>query len=131
MAELSLTNRVDIAGNYGDESNPITFSSNDITTTLIQGLTVTKNADKSYWINGPLTYTITITNNSGSKLDSGVITDKLDTNLILLNEAYGVLINGSKTEDYTYNTGTLIVNLPELADNSTTTVTFQVNRVPK
>ena len=129
MAELSLTNKVDIAGNYGDASNPITFSSNDVTTTLIQGLTVTKNADKTYWVNGPLTYTLTITNNSGGKLDSGVITDKLDTNLISLDETYGVLINGSKTEDYTYTTGTLTVNLPELADSSTTTVTFQVNRV--
>lgn len=129
MAELSLTNKVDIAGNYGDASNPVTFASNDVTTTLIQGLTVTKNADKTYWVNGPLTYTVTIANNSGSKLDSGVVTDKLDTNLISLDETYGVLINGSKTEDYTYTTGTLTVNLPELADNSTTTVTFRVNRI--
>lgn len=128
MAEVSLINKVDIAGNFGEGSSPVTFSSNDVTTTIIEGLTVTKAADKTYWVNGPLTYTLTVTNNSGGKLASGIITDALDTSLVSLNETYGVYINSSKTENYTYTGGTLTINLPELADSSTTTITFQVNR---
>lgn len=62
MAEINLTNKADIAGTYGDSASPITFSSNDVSTTIVQGFTVTKKADKTYWVDGPLTYTITITN---------------------------------------------------------------------
>lgn len=46
MAEVSLLNNAKISVNYGESSNPVTFSSNNVTTTIIQGLTVTKAADK-------------------------------------------------------------------------------------
>lgn len=126
MADL--TNHVDISGQYGEESSPISFSSNTVSTTIIEGLTVTKAADKVNWVDGPLTYTVTIKNSSGGTLTNGVLTDNLDTTLVVFNSAYGVQINGVSSSEYTYNDGELKITLPELATNSTTTILFQVTK---
>lgn len=128
MAQVSLTNQVDITGQYGDASSPISFSSNIVTTSIIQGLTVNKTADKVNWVDGPLTYTIEIQNSSGSTLTGGVLTDNLDTNLIEFNKTYGVYIDDSSSENYTYNDGELKVTLPTLTDTQTTKIVFQVTR---
>lgn len=112
MAEVNWTNQVDVTGQYGETSSPISFSSNIVSTTIVQGLTVTKKADKE----GPLTYTMTITNSSGKTLTGGVLTDKLNIDIVELNTTYGVQIDGSPTSNYTYNGGELKVALPELAD---------------
>ena len=129
MAEITLTNRAEIEGTYGNPGSEITFSSNDVTTTIVQGLTVTKTADKTYWVDGALTYTIVVKNESGSTLTNGSLTDTLDTALVSFNSTYGVQMDGSATSDFTYNSGVLKVNLKELADQASTTITFQVNRV--
>lgn len=126
MAEINLTNKADIAGTYGDSASPITFSSNDVSTTIVQGFTVTKTADKTYWVDGQLTYTITITNDSGGTLTSGTLTDKIDTSIVNFNTSYGVQINGTSSTNFTYSEGTLTVTLPDLAGNASATVTFQV-----
>lgn len=126
MADL--TNHVDISGQYGEESSPISFSSNTVSTTIIEGLTVTKAADKVNWVDGPLTYTVIIKNSSGGTLTNGVLTDNLDTTLVVFNSAYGVQINGVSSSEYTYNDGELKITLPELATNSTTIILFQVTK---
>lgn len=128
MAEITLTNNASIEANYGEESSPVTFSSNDVTTTIIEGLTITKAADKSYWVDGPLTYTIEVNNTSGAALSGGVITDILNTSLVTFSTTYGVQINGSATSNYTYNDGTLKVTLPDIANTEKATVTFQVTK---
>ncbi len=128
MAEVNLTNQVDITGQYGDASSPISFSSNIVTTKIVQGLTVNKSADKVNWVDGPLTYTVVIENTTGSTLTDGVLTDKLDTNLIEFNSTYGVKIDGVSSSDYNYNSGELKITLPELVDQKTTTITFQVTK---
>lgn len=128
MAEVNLTNQVDVTGQYGETSSPISFSSNIVSTTIVQGLTVTKKADKENWVDGPLTYTMTITNSSGKTLTGGVLTDKLNIDIVELNTTYGVQIDGSPTSNYTYNGGELKVTLPELADQGTITVVFQVTK---
>lgn len=128
MAEVSLTNQVDVTGQYGDGSSPISFSSNIVTTTIVQGLTVNKSADKVNWVDGPLTYTVEITNSSGSTLSSGILTDRINTTLVEFNTAYGVMIDSSSSSNYTYNDGELKVTLPELANGNTTTITFQVTK---
>ena len=128
MADVNLTNLVSISGEYGDPATPISSSSNTVTTTIVQGLTVTKSADKTNWVDGPLTYTMIIQNDSGSALSSGVLTDDLDATLVDFNTTYGVQINGSVTSDFTYTDGQLKVNLPDLATGNSTTVTFQVTR---
>lgn len=126
MADL--TNHVDISGQYGESSSPITFSSNTVSTTIVEGLTVTKSADKVNWVDGPLTYTVVIKNDSGSTLTNGVLTDNLDTTLVDFNTVYGVQINSASSSEYTYNDGELKITLPELANNSTTTILFQVTK---
>lgn len=129
MAQVTLTNQADFAGSYGTAASPVVFSSNAVTTTIVQGLTATKTADKTYWVNGPLLYTIRIENNSGESFTKGVLTDVLNTDLITLDLAYGVEINSSKTSDYTFTSGNLSIQLPDLEDGGTATVTFQVVQV--
>ncbi len=128
MAQVSLTNQVDITGQYGDGSSPISFSSNIVTTSIIQGLTVNKTADKVNWVDGPLTYTITIENTSGSTLTGGVLTDNLNTDLIDLDKTSGILIDDTPSSDYTYTDGELKINLPTLTDQQTTTIIFKVTK---
>lgn len=123
-----LTNQVDITGEYGNPASAINFSSNSVTTTIVQGLTVTKTADKTNWVDGPLTYTVVVDNNSGSALTSGKLTDSIDTNLVDFNTTYGVQLDGSSYSSYTYNSGTLEITLPDLDDTKQITITFQVTR---
>lgn len=126
MAQTNLTNKVDISAQYGDGNTPISFSSNLVTTSIVEGLTVTKSADKTNWVDGPLTYTIVVKNDSGAALKTGSLTDTLDTTLVDFNTTYGVQIDGSATTDFTYNDGLLTITLPDLATGGETTITFQV-----
>ncbi len=129
MAERTLTNEATLAANYGEDNTPITFASNEVTTTLIDGLTITKAADKQAWVNGALTYTITINNTTGETLSSVVFTDALDTSLVNFNTTYGVQVDGTASTSFTYTGGTLTVNLDDIATGATKTITFQVTRV--
>lgn len=127
MAKTTL-NRADFSGDYGTEAVPITFASNEVTTTIITGLTATLSADKTYWVDGPLTYTVVVTNNSGDTYSKGVLADTLDTANVVFDTDYAVEINGTKTSDYTFENGLLSVNLPDVADGATITVTFRVTQ---
>lgn len=49
---------------------------------MINGLSITKNSDKSIWADGNLTYTIVVTNETEKAYTNPVVTDKLDNNLI-------------------------------------------------
>lgn len=123
-----LTNQVDLTGEYGDPASAISFSSNLVQTSIVEGLTLTKSADKTNWVDGPLTYTVVATNNSGSALTSGVITDNLDTTLVDFNTTYGVKLGGETYTSFTYSAGKLEITLPNLEDGKTITITFQVTR---
>ena len=48
MAKTTL-NQADFSGSYGTEAAAITFASNQVTTTIVSGLTATLSADKTYW----------------------------------------------------------------------------------
>lgn len=128
MAIVNLTNQTTIEGQYGSPASAISFFSNEVTTNIVQGLTVQKDADKTNWVNGPLTYTIVVTNNSGNTLSSGSLIDKIDTTLVDFSTTYGVQIDGSKTSNYTYNDGNLQVTLPDLETDKSVTITFQVTQ---
>lgn len=127
MAKNTL-NQADFSGVYGEDSVPITFSSNQVTTTIVSGLTATLSANKRYWVDGPLLYTVVIENNSGETYAKGVLADALDTTNVVFDTAYAVEIDGQKTSDYTFADGVLNVNLPDVADGATITVTFQVTQ---
>lgn len=129
MATTILTNSVDFEGAYGAAASPVVFSSNTVSTTIVRGLTATKTADKEYWVNGPLTYTVTVTNDSGDTFTKGVLTDNLDVSLVTLDTAAGVRINNTPTSDYTIRSGVLTVNLPDMQNGDTVTVTFRVEQV--
>lgn len=129
MATATLTNSVDFEGSYGAAASPVVFSSNTVTTTIVRGLTATKTADKEYWVNGPLTYTVTVTNDSGDIFTKGVLTDNLDVSLVTLDTAAGVRINNTPTSDYTIRSGVLTVNLPDMQNGETVTVTFRVEQI--
>lgn len=128
MAKTTL-NQANFSGDYGAEAVPITFASNEVTTTIVTGLTATLSANKRYWVDGALTYTVTVTNNSGETYSKGVLADALDTANVEFDTDYAVEIDGAKTSDYTYSGGLLSVNLPDVADGATVTVTFQVTQV--
>lgn len=128
LAKITTQNQTDFSGTYGTEAEPITFASNLVSTTIISGLTAVLSADKKYWVNGPLTYTVVITNNSGDVYSKGVLVDNLDTANVSFDADYGVEIGGEKTTDYTISGGTLSVNLPDIADEGTLTVSFRVTQ---
>lgn len=128
MAKIIITNQADFNGEYGAEAVPITFMTNTVTTTIVNGLTATLSANKTYWVDGPLLYTVVIENNSGDVYSKGVLADKPDTANVSFDTDYAVQINGAKTSDYTFTGGVLSVNLPDLEDGATMTVTFQVTK---
>lgn len=127
--ENILNNTASATGNYNDI--PTTITSDVSTVTLLNGLTITKAADKQVWADGLLTYTLTIKNEEGVEYTNPVITDILDGTLVTF-VPDSVTINGVKatSEQYTYNeeTNTLTINLASIAASSTTTVTFQVTK---
>lgn len=98
---------------------------------MVSGLTITKTADKSIWADGALRYTITINNQSTQSCTSPVITDVLDTSLVVFTPD-SVTIDGVKatSSQYTYDESTsiLTVNLEDLAAAATKTITFQVTK---
>jgi len=128
MAKTTTLNQSDFTGSYGTEAVPVTFASNQVTTTIISGLTATLTANKQYWVDGPLLYTVVIENNSGETYAKGVLADKLDTQNVAFDNDYGVQINGQKTSDYTLTEGLLSVNLPDVSDGESLTVSFQVTQ---
>ena len=84
MNELS--NTVNGTGTY--DSVPISLSSNISVVKLVDGLTLTLAADKTYWKDGNLKYTITLNNATDMSYENVKLTDVLDT-------AYITFINDS------------------------------------
>lgn len=128
MAKRIITNQTDFSGTCGTEAEPITFASNQVSTTKISGLTAVLSADKTYRVNGPLTYTVLITNSSGDVYQKGVLVDNIDTANVVFDADFGIEIGGTKTSDFTYSGGVLTVNLPDIADEGTLTVSFRVTQ---
>lgn len=127
--ETELSNVVTALGNYNGVSTSISSEANLVT--MIRGLTIVKNADKTVWADGALTYTITINNQTSVTYTAPVITDVLDGNLVtFVNDS--VTIDGAKAESSQYNydtsTNNLTVTLEDLAPSSSKTITFQVTK---
>ena len=127
--ETELSNVATVLGNYNDI--PTSISSEVILVTMVNGLTVTKTSDKKVWVDGLLTYTIKVSNETGVKYTSPVITDVLDINNITLIED-SIMINGSKasSSDYTYDSGSgkLDITISDLDSSGSSTVSFQVQK---
>lgn len=127
MAEL--TNTVTTAGLY---DGILTGLTDAVTIQLVEGLTLTKSADKDSWADGILTYTIIIDNTSDTAYTGVSITDMLDYTKVAL-IADTVLLDGVAA-NYTYDdlTGELIIIPDEsliVAAEDSATITFQVQKV--
>lgn len=124
--ETILENNADIIGS--SNNIPLKLTTN-VSVNLVSGLEVTISADKKYWADGNLTYTIVLTNNSEYLYENPIITDVLDTTLITLVE------NSLKIDDTIYSNysfessnGMLTINMENLNINETKKITFEVQR---
>ena len=127
--ETKLNNTVSVLGEY--DGVPTSINSNVLVVNLIDGLTVTKSADKMVWADGVLTFTIEVDNQTEVTYTAPIITDVLDITLVdFVTES--VMIDGVKAETsaYTYDaaTGTLKVTLSDIAAKGKSTITFQVTK---
>lgn len=124
-----LNNIATPVGTYN--SVPTSLTSNTSVVILIDGLTLTKDADKKNWANGTLTYTITLDNQIDTAYVKPIITDVIDTTYVKFVEN-SIYINNVKASDqqYSYNEGnhTLTINLEDVGASSTTTLTLRVEK---
>ena len=127
MANITLSNQAKVNGFYNTE--PMELESNILETTLVSGLTVVKSADQEIWVSGELTYTVTVTNDAEAHFSAPTFTDILDITQIKL-VADSVEVNGNPTT-YTYNsaTGLLTVILSTITTETSTIITFKVERI--
>ncbi|CDD91774.1 unknown [Coprobacillus sp. CAG:826] len=127
--ETILSNTVSALGNYNDV--PTAMASEAVLVTLLDGLKITKTADKPAWADGVLTYTIVLTNDETKPYTAPVVTDIIDNTLVDFISG-SVMIEGvAATDDqysYNENTHTLTVLLDDIAATSTRTITFQVKK---
>lgn len=122
-----LRNTVTIEGNYN--SVPTSLTSNTSVVNIIEGLTLTKEADKTNWGSGNLMYTITVDNQTDKTYESPTITDVIDTSLVeFVNDS--VMVDGVKSTNYNYDEGkhTLTVQLNDVTPSSSSTLTFYVEK---
>lgn len=123
----TLSNQVTAEGTYNNI--PTSMTSNVSVVNLISGLTLEKSADKTNWVDGPLTYTIDVDNQTNVEYTTPVITDIIDTNLVTLLEN-SIMINDVQAtpDQYTYTDGTLKITLPTVSANTKTTIKFSVQK---
>lgn len=125
--EKELNNIVSAVGNYDEIPTSITSVASVVT--MIDGLSISKVADKRVWADGLLTYTVTITNNTLKEYSSPVVQDTLDILLIDFVDS-SVTIDGVTSSAYTYSsdTGLLTINLDKIDASSSKVITFQVKK---
>lgn len=124
-----LNNTAEAIGSYNNI--PTSLTSNTSVVNMVEGLTLTKEADKKNWTGGQLTYIITLDNQTDKDYVQPIITDTIDTNLV--NFVPGsVTIDGIVAEASKYNyddaTHTLTVNLDDVTATSSTTLTFCIEK---
>ncbi len=127
MSELS--NTATALGNYN--SIPTSLTSNALVVNIIDGLSISKSADKTNWASGNLTYTITIDNQTDTAYENPVVTDIIDGTKVDFVDG-SITINGTNatSSQYTFDstTNTLTITLDEVANLSTTNITFEVKK---
>lgn len=127
--ETILSNTVSALGNYNDV--PTAMASEAVLVTLLDGLKITKTADKPVWADGVLTYTIVLTNDETKPYTAPVVTDIIDNTLVDFISGSVMIEGAAATDDqysYNENTYTLTVLLDDIAATSTRTITFQVKK---
>lgn len=125
--EKKLINTVAAKGNYN--SIPTAITSVASVVTMVEGLSITKTADKLVWAGGELTYTIVVSNDADQTYEDVVVTDVLDTTLVeFVDESVTIDSVEATTTEYEYNDGTLTVKLENMVSTSRKIVTFKVTK---
>ena len=125
--EKELRNTVGAKGNYN--SIPTSITSVASVVTMVEGLSITKTADKLVWADGELTYTIVITNDADQTYENVVVTDILNITLVeLVDKSVTIDSVQATTGEYEYNDGTLTVNINDIVASESKTVTFKVTK---
>lgn len=129
MNNKEILNTASAVGTYN--GLPTEITSEAVAVQMIDGLTITKTADKQSWGNGLLTYTITIQNVATESYGAPVVTDVIDTTLVKF-VSDSVYIDDTKAEStqYTYDdtTHTLTINLTDIPASGSKKITFQVSK---
>ena len=127
--EKELKNIARAVGNYN--SVPTSITSVASVVTMVDGLSITKQADKSVWADGTLTYTIVVTNNAEETYGTPVITDTLDTSLVKFVDG-SITIDSAKatSSEYEYDEGSgqLTIKLQDITSSAEKTITFEVSK---
>lgn len=125
--ENELKNTAEAVGNYNNIPTSMTTTASVVT--MVSGLTMTKTADKEVWVDGELTYTITINNQTNTTYSAPIITDILDSQLITFVDG-SVTINGTNatSDEYEYEslTNKLTIKLTDINATNSTIVKFKV-----
>lgn len=127
MNELS--NQVISNGTY--DSVPTSLTSNTSVVTIVDGLTLKLEVDKTKWVSGNLTYTVTLANLTELPYSSPVITDTINTTYAIFVEG-SVKLDGEaySSDKYNYDksSGLLTINLEDVNANETKVITFEVSK---
>ena len=127
MNELS--NSVTMVGNYNNILTSIT--SNTLVVSIIEELTITRKVDKQNWIDGFLTYIITINNKNNTTFFNSIVTDIIDTSLVNF-MANSITINGrpASKREYSYDgdSNILRITLAEVVANTDTIITYRIKK---
>lgn len=124
-----LANTIKATGTYNNI--PTTLTSNTSVVNLIEGLTLQKEADKQNWLDGLLTYTITLTNNTENDYKDTQLIDTINTSLVAFVPASVTINNVSATEKqykYEEENQTLTIQLDTVTASSEIKVTFKVKK---
>lgn len=100
---------------------------------LINGLTITKSANKINWVDEYLTYKIVITNTSDGNYENAYITDSLDKTVEFVSNSL-IIDNVVATEDdYDYDAeeNILTIYLNNVDNKTSKIITFQVKKSQK
>lgn len=100
---------------------------------LINGLTITKSANKINWVDGYLTYKIVITNTSDGNYENAYITDPLDKTVEFVSNSL-IIDNVVATEDdYDYDAeeNILTIYLNNVDNKTSKIIKFQVKKSQK
>ena len=100
---------------------------------LINGLTITKSANKINWVDGYLTSKIVITNTSDGNYENAYITDSLDKTVEFVSNSL-IIDNVVATEDdYDYDAkeNILTIYLNNVDNKTSKIITFQVKKSQK
>ena len=125
MAE-QMTNIGMFAGELDAEA--ASASTNPITIILYDGITATLSTDKVRWIDGYVTFTAELNNESGEAFET--VDFDIQLNATLVNIVAGsVTVDGAESADYTFSGGLLTVPVGSIATGGTVIVTFQVEKV--